>query len=75
LPLATRHPLGCGCAALAEVAAQTIVEPLAPEEPRHVDLRGGRGTTDLRRLVADRCRRENKPNVPRCFTISAGPTP
>ena len=35
---------------LPEVAAQTIVEPLAPEDPRYVDLRGGRGTTDLRQM-------------------------
>lgn len=35
---------------LTEVAAQTIVEPLAPDDPRYVDLRGGRGTTDLRQM-------------------------
>jgi hypothetical protein len=37
---------------LPEVAAQTIVEPLEPDDPRYVDLRGGRATTDLRHAIS-----------------------
>lgn len=35
---------------LSAVAAQTVVEPLDPGDPRYVDLRAGRATTDLRQM-------------------------
>ncbi|MBN1347699.1 MAG: hypothetical protein JXQ73_33740 [Phycisphaerae bacterium] len=35
---------------LSEVSVQTVVEPLQPGDPRYVDLRKGRTTTELRQM-------------------------